>query len=804
MRLPQLRAAQPWLIGLGLGATMWCVALSVYLGAAARTDATKNAARQLAAQADGLVREIDGDILLFDMVLRHAARLDAGSPAPKSPIFELPLTAQYVGFINVLNEVGDVVADPRSNVSRPVNFAGRDYFQDQRKNPADVLLIGRPFASAPTQHSSIPISRRLTRPDGGFAGVVVAGVHLTWLSDLLSHAMPVQNVTITIRRDDGLILMRSPYDADMIGRASAADPAWQEYLRTGLPPAADDPAGIHLFRRLGVAPLVLELALDRADIATGESSWLIWLPLLPFIPGLFAAGFGLTSHSQMRRGKQIEADARTANDERMRLLANMSHELRTPLTSVLGQAELMTGEGGLNERQTAHLSKLTMAGTMMRDVVDRVINIARPDDPAHSPVLTPCDLNALLRACLDVVEIPARAQDVLLTSSIDPSVPAMAMLERDRVQQMIVNLLMNAAKYTAHGTISVRVTQNAALLRFEVADTGPGIRRDKQARLFKRYDRLDAADPAVTGSGLGLSITRQFALSMGGQVGYAANPGGGSLFWIEIPFIRAVAPAPAETPPPPPTPEIRQKRILVADDSSMSRSVTVEFLRMAGHTVTEVDSGEAAIAEVQARDFDVLLTDMRMPVVDGFEVARRIRALPGHRARTPIVLVTADLMAMGVSESGTTGIDVCLRKPFTKKELLATVTTAVQLTPVPDGKRLEQPVLDATSFAELKQNLSETAFDTHLAAIALRIEGLITMLEREAASDAPDVRDAVHDLVGVAGLTGLMDLAANLRWFDTARERTAPLAALRRASVAASRALHGVPKTAAVPATSRG
>ena len=130
---------------------------------------------------------------------------------------------------------------------------------------------------------------------------------------------------------------------------ASADPAWQELPPHRLVADRERRAGIHLFRRLGTPALVLELALDRSDIAAADHSWLLWLPLLALIPGLCILGLSFAGWRLLRRGIRAEADASAANDECMRLLANMSHELRTPLTGILGQAELMTEEGGLSE-----------------------------------------------------------------------------------------------------------------------------------------------------------------------------------------------------------------------------------------------------------------------------------------------------------------------------------------------------------------------------------------------------------------------------------------------------------------------
>jgi CheY-like chemotaxis protein len=362
------------------------------------------------------------------------------------------------------------------------------------------------------------------------------------------------------------------------------------------------------------------------------------------------------------------------------------------------------------------------------------------------------------------------------------------MLARDQVQESLINLLKNAVKYTAQGTVALRIRGNATRLWFEVADTGRGIPRNKRHRLFRAYDRLDSPEPRAGGTGLGLTITEHLVKAMGGCIGHRDSPGGGSVFWIELP-ISIPAPAPTEVAPAAPPPEMRLSRILLADDLDLTRTVTAELLRSAGHVVTEVSGGEAAIAELQAGDFDLLLTDMRMPVVDGLEVTRRVRALPGHRGRTPVVLLTADLLALHIAETGRAGVDVCVRKPFTRTELLAAVATAARLTPVPDNKASDNVVLDEDALTELRQSLSDEALAAHLGTARGRIADLLTLLERQDAPDNPTLKDAVHDLIGVAGLLGLTPLSLSLRWFDTAEDRGAPGAALHEAATAALSAL---------------
>jgi CheY-like chemotaxis protein len=218
-------------------------------------------------------------------------------------------------------------------------------------------------------------------------------------------------------------------------------------------------------------------------------------------------------------------------------------------------------------------------------------------------------------------------------------------------------------------------------------------------------------------------------------------------------------------------------RILLADDMDVTRSVTADFLRAAGHAVTEVANGEAATREAREHDFDVILTDMRMPVVDGLEATRRIRMLPGYRGRTPVVLVTADLAARDRGLSGQAGVDLCLLKPFTRAELLDTVQEAARLTPVPDPT--DCPILDATILGQLRESLGDRATEEHLRAASRRLDALSALLRTPDAARSPDVEDAVHDLAGVAGIMGMTALSVCLMRFHTASDRAGPVASLR-------------------------
>jgi CheY-like chemotaxis protein len=219
------------------------------------------------------------------------------------------------------------------------------------------------------------------------------------------------------------------------------------------------------------------------------------------------------------------------------------------------------------------------------------------------------------------------------------------------------------------------------MLRFEVADTGPGVANEQRGHLFQDFQHLETeATRATEGAGLGLSLSAQLAALMDGRVGYDDNPAGGSVFWLELPLLPKDG-----THQPPRDPEREADSagaktsspcaldVLVVDDFAMNREIAASFLRFSGHRVTCVEGGAEAVAAVTATAFDVVLMDVRMPDVDGLEATRRIRALEGPHGQVPIVALTAQALTEQVAECRKAGMDTHLAKPFDPDMLLATV-----------------------------------------------------------------------------------------------------------------------------------
>jgi len=378
-------------------------------------------------------------------------------------------------------------------------------------------------------------------------------------------------------------------------------------------------------------------------------------------------------------------EAERASRVKSRFLAAISHELRTPLNGILGYAQLLRLEGGLNVSQSARVDAMLGAGTHLLQMINRVLDLSEIEAGHIELKTAECSLRDVASASLNVVRPTAQARRLELELAVDPDVPRELTTDPMRLRQVLVNLLGNAVKFTVRGSVKLhlRLAPDPAWMRFEVADTGPGISTEDRLRLFQEFERLGANYASATeGAGLGLAIAAPLAALMGGRLGHEDNPGGGSVFWLELPLAAGTIAAPL--PPAAHVPEMpvaqpasaSSLRVLVVDDVTMNLEIAGGFLRAAGHQVAYAEGGLEAVAAVATTDFDLVLMDVRMPGVDGLEATRRIRALPGVRGRVPIVALTAWAFADQVQECFKAGMDGHLAKPFTPEVLSDAVASA--------------------------------------------------------------------------------------------------------------------------------
>ncbi len=377
---------------------------------------------------------------------------------------------------------------------------------------------------------------------------------------------------------------------------------------------------------------------------------------------------------QLSRQKQELAEQ--ASLAKTRFLATLGHEVRTPMTGVLGMSELLLGTK-LDKKQRGYTHAIQNAGTHLLRLVNDALDIARIEAGKLELQQQDFDLRALVGEVVALMAPLAMQRGLAFSDDIAAGTPAVLLGDPLRVRQILLNLLGNAIKFTERGGVTLRVSPLAPKgVRFSIGDTGPGISEEQQSRLFQRFEQAEGARTAARygGSGLGLSISQELAVAMGGRIEVDSTPGLGTRFSVDLPLATATG-----TPPAPPkaigdaTPTPPLQILLVEDDATVAE-VIVGLLSARGHHVTHVAHGLAALTQTAAAAFDIALLDLDLPGLDGLALARQLRA---QAFAAPLLAVTARADADAEPLARAAGFDAFLRKPVTGDLLADAIARAM-------------------------------------------------------------------------------------------------------------------------------
>jgi signal transduction histidine kinase/CheY-like chemotaxis protein len=373
---------------------------------------------------------------------------------------------------------------------------------------------------------------------------------------------------------------------------------------------------------------------------------------------------------------QAKNAAETANHAKSIFLANMSHELRTPLNAILGFSSMMRKDSSITEPQRGNLDIINRSGEHLLSLINDVLEMAKIEAGRGQLENIPFDLGLVVRDVTDMMQ--ARAQEKGLQLIIDQSsrFPRFIKGDESKLRQVLINLVGNAVKFTQQGGITVRLGVKADTepqrLLIEVEDSGIGIKPEDQQAIFEPFIQLSQSG-MQKGTGLGLSIARQFVELMGGNISLQSTPGKGSIFRLELP-MQLVAEADISKPPEkmgeaiglvPGQPEYR---ILIVEDQMENRLLLEKLLQDIGFKVMLAENGEQAIKQFQSWHPHFIWMDRRMPIMDGTEATKHIRALPDGK-EVKIVAITASAFKEQRDELTQAGMDDFVRKPYRSNEI---------------------------------------------------------------------------------------------------------------------------------------
>ncbi len=388
---------------------------------------------------------------------------------------------------------------------------------------------------------------------------------------------------------------------------------------------------------------------------------------------------------RIQENERLEAKvaaAEEANRAKTVFLSNMSHDIRTPLNAIIGYTTLAGGEDASPEQKSAYISKIEKAGRQLLDIVNDVLEMSRIESGRMELDLKPMDLTACIRESADLVRTQLEGKNIRFSVSCEAEHP-WVQCDRIRLNRALMNLLCNAGKFTPeNGEVALSLKETACsadrgVYEIRIRDTGIGMSPEFIERLFTPFERERTSTVSKTqGTGLGMAITKNIIDLMGGSIQVQSRQGEGTEFMVtlSLPMARDDEKAGGEAE----KADFAGVKALLAEDNAINMEIVAAILQKAGVSVEKAENGLEAVEKVRAAapgDYDLILMDIQMPVMDGFSAAKAIRSLPDPAlAGIPIVAMTANAFAEDVRAAEAAGMNGHIAKPIDVNTMMKTIS----------------------------------------------------------------------------------------------------------------------------------
>jgi len=475
--------------------------------------------------------------------------------------------------------------------------------------------------------------------------------------------------------------------------------------------------------------------------------------------------------------------AEKASRAKTQFLSNMSHELRTPLNAILGFSQLFEYDRTLGEHQQSNAREINSAGRHLLTLIEEILDLSRIEAGKLELSMEAVTLLDVISESVSWVTDLAQSRGVSI--QFDPVTCQGLTVRADaiRLKQVFLNLLSNAVKYNREdGSVSIVCTEyENDCVRIGIKDTGPGILNEQLGDLFKPFNRLGAEFSAIEGTGIGLVITKQLINLMQGELEVDSVPGEGSTFTVQLQAMQSIKPdatgnniedeSPGEATI---TSFTIKPNVLVAEDNPVNRQLMAAQMELLGYTADYAENGVEALKQWRAGNYNLLLTDIRMPEMDGYELMRQIRAIESKTAPSVIIAVTANAMESDIKRCFDTGANDVISKPFTLDELKQMLKKwAPQQEELVPGPAVLSDIAqhDAIDLSVLRQTVGDS-FETHCQLLTSYVDALPSALEdiqqAFAWSNHEQLADYAHRLKSSSGSMGATQLADTCRVLELA------------------------------------